>query len=208
MALDVCRGLLYMHSKKVVHLDLKSANILLGRDGTAKIADVGLAKILTRDNTHVSMEGTFDWSAPEARKCLVILSHDMANSTVERVLRITMHVCMEGSPEPNPGSPAYPPTQNYKPYTLNLLIDTTKISGGAGAGGGGVQREGGHVVPRGGVVGDLHGRAAPPAPAPPAQASFLGSMSPYSSTQYSHEVAIFVKAADTATTSFIGIGLI
>lgn len=54
-----------MHSKKVMHLDLKSANILLARDGTAKIADVGLAKILTRDNTHVSMEGTFDWAAPE-----------------------------------------------------------------------------------------------------------------------------------------------
>jgi serine/threonine protein kinase len=54
-----------MHSRKVMHLDLKSANILLARDGTAKIADVGLAKILTRDNTHVSMEGTFDWAAPE-----------------------------------------------------------------------------------------------------------------------------------------------
>lgn len=54
-----------MHSRKVMHLDLKSANILLARDGTAKVADVGLAKILTRDNTHVSMEGTFDWAAPE-----------------------------------------------------------------------------------------------------------------------------------------------
>ncbi len=31
---------------RVVHFDLKSANILLGRDWTAKIADVGLAKIL------------------------------------------------------------------------------------------------------------------------------------------------------------------
>ena len=65
VALDVVRGLAFMHSKKVMHLDLKSANILLGRDGTAKVADVGLAKILTRDATHVSMEGTFDWAAPE-----------------------------------------------------------------------------------------------------------------------------------------------
>lgn len=29
-----------------MHFDLKSANVLLGRDWTAKIADVGLAKIL------------------------------------------------------------------------------------------------------------------------------------------------------------------
>lgn len=61
------RGLHHMHSRKVMHLDLKSANILLARDGTAKIADVGLAKILTRDNTCVSTEGTFDWAAPEVR---------------------------------------------------------------------------------------------------------------------------------------------
>lgn len=32
--------------RRVVHFDVKSANILLGRDWTAKIADVGLAKIL------------------------------------------------------------------------------------------------------------------------------------------------------------------
>ena len=67
MALHIARGLHHMHSRKVMHLDLKSANILLARDGTAKVADVGLAKILTRDNTHVSMEGTFDWAAPEVR---------------------------------------------------------------------------------------------------------------------------------------------
>lgn len=30
-------------------------------------ADVGLAKMLTREKTVVSTEGTFDWSAPEAR---------------------------------------------------------------------------------------------------------------------------------------------
>ena len=65
IALDVVRGLHHMHSRKVMHLDLKSANILIARDGTAKIADVGLAKILTRDNTCVSTEGTFDWAAPE-----------------------------------------------------------------------------------------------------------------------------------------------
>ena len=39
-----CENLAILH--RIVHFDLKSANVLLGRDWTAKIADVGLAKIL------------------------------------------------------------------------------------------------------------------------------------------------------------------
>jgi serine/threonine protein kinase len=65
VALDVTRALAFMHSKRVLHCDIKSSNILLGRDGTAKLADVGLARFLTRDATVMSREGTFDWSSPE-----------------------------------------------------------------------------------------------------------------------------------------------
>ncbi|KAK9847293.1 hypothetical protein WJX84_006036 [Apatococcus fuscideae] len=56
----------------MIHLDLKSSNVLLSRDGVAKIADVGLARILTRGDTNVSAEGTFEWAAPEillGQKC-------------------------------------------------------------------------------------------------------------------------------------------
>lgn len=49
---------------QIVHLDLKSHNILLGRGGVAKIADVGLAKIMSRSQTRASATGTFDWAAP------------------------------------------------------------------------------------------------------------------------------------------------
>ncbi|KAK9842929.1 hypothetical protein WJX74_004526 [Apatococcus lobatus] len=65
VALDVVRGLMYFHSKQCVHLDLKSANVMLSRDGVAKIGDVGLAKVLTREGARVSQEGTFEWAAPE-----------------------------------------------------------------------------------------------------------------------------------------------
>ena len=93
MALHIARGLHHMHSRKVMHLDLKSANILLARDGTAKIADVGLAKILTRDNTHVSMEGTFDWAAPEVRTgvpSLLLHAHAFCPAPRGRVLPSTV----------------------------------------------------------------------------------------------------------------------
>lgn len=48
IALDVARGLHFLHNHQVVHFDLKSHNILLSREGTAKITDVGLARI-TKD---------------------------------------------------------------------------------------------------------------------------------------------------------------
>ncbi|KAK9812676.1 hypothetical protein WJX72_001681 [[Myrmecia] bisecta] len=67
ISLDIARGLHFLHSHKIVHFDLKSANILLGRDYTAKIADVGLAKILHDEflSTLNNDVGTFAWAAPE-----------------------------------------------------------------------------------------------------------------------------------------------
>ena len=38
---------------------------MLSRDGVAKIGDVGLARVLTREGARVSQEGTFEWAAPE-----------------------------------------------------------------------------------------------------------------------------------------------
>lgn len=73
---DVARGLKYLHSKRVVHFDLKSANILLSRNGTAKLADVGMARAMNK--SYLSMVssglGTFAWSAPEVlngKRCSV-----------------------------------------------------------------------------------------------------------------------------------------
>ena len=36
----------FLHSRRIVHMDLKSPNILLGETGVAKIADVGLARVM------------------------------------------------------------------------------------------------------------------------------------------------------------------
>ncbi|KAL4437441.1 hypothetical protein ABPG75_004580 [Micractinium tetrahymenae] len=60
IALDVGRGLVFLHSKRVVHLDIKSPNVLLARDGTAKIADVGMARILAREYV-TGVVGTLAW---------------------------------------------------------------------------------------------------------------------------------------------------
>lgn len=64
IALDVARGLVFLHSRRIVHFDLKSPNILLAKDGTAKIGDVGMAKILAREYV-TGVVGTLAWAAPE-----------------------------------------------------------------------------------------------------------------------------------------------
>lgn len=64
--MDVANGLHYLHTKRVVHFDLKSANILLSKAGTAKLADIGMARVLNKSYLSViSGLGTFAWSAPE-----------------------------------------------------------------------------------------------------------------------------------------------
>ena len=45
--MDTAKGLHFLHSHRIMHLDLKSPNILVGADNTAKIADVGLAHVFT-----------------------------------------------------------------------------------------------------------------------------------------------------------------
>nr|BAF95165.1 protein kinase [Ipomoea nil] len=61
------RGLSYLHDICIIHRDIKSSNILLDDDFHPKIADFGLARLLSENQSHVSTKfaGTLGYTAPE-----------------------------------------------------------------------------------------------------------------------------------------------
>lgn len=44
--LDICEAVAYAHGRLVVHRDIKPTNVLIARDGGAKLLDFGLAKVI------------------------------------------------------------------------------------------------------------------------------------------------------------------
>lgn len=65
MALDIARGMEYIHSQRVIHRDLKPENILLTEDLHLKIADFGIACDEACRDFMSDDPGTFRWMAPE-----------------------------------------------------------------------------------------------------------------------------------------------
>ncbi|KAL8158252.1 serine/threonine-protein kinase 52-like [Apium graveolens] len=77
LALDLARGLSYLHSKKIVHRDVKAENMLLDYRRNLKIADFGVARVEAQNPKDMTGEtGTLGYMAPEVldgkpynRKC-------------------------------------------------------------------------------------------------------------------------------------------
>ncbi|KAJ0977766.1 hypothetical protein J5N97_013240 [Dioscorea zingiberensis] len=70
IALGTAKGLAYLHEdcdSKIVHCDIKPENVLLDDNFVAKVSDFGLAKLMTREQSHVftTLRGTRGYLAPE-----------------------------------------------------------------------------------------------------------------------------------------------
>ncbi|KAJ9147191.1 hypothetical protein P3X46_029379 [Hevea brasiliensis] len=64
-ALDVAKGMAYVHGLGLIHRDLKSDNLLIFGDKSIKIADFGVARIEVQTEGMTPETGTYRWMAPE-----------------------------------------------------------------------------------------------------------------------------------------------
>ncbi|KAJ8561351.1 hypothetical protein K7X08_027541 [Anisodus acutangulus] len=67
----IVSGLAYLHSTKMIHRDIKGANLLVDASGIVKLADFGLAKLLSGYATNLSLKGSPHWMAPEVMQAML-----------------------------------------------------------------------------------------------------------------------------------------
>jgi eukaryotic-like serine/threonine-protein kinase len=66
VGIQLCEALHYAHGQKVVHRDVKTANVMWTRDKKAKIMDFGLAKVVEEVRNHTTLvSGTPYYMSPE-----------------------------------------------------------------------------------------------------------------------------------------------
>ncbi|XP_014501398.1 G-type lectin S-receptor-like serine/threonine-protein kinase SD2-5 [Vigna radiata var. radiata] len=70
IAIGTAKGLAYLHEEcevRIIHCDIKPQNVLLDDNFTAKVSDFGLAKLMSREQSHVftTLRGTRGYLAPE-----------------------------------------------------------------------------------------------------------------------------------------------
>lgn len=64
LAKDVAKGMEFLHSRGIVHMDLKTANVFLDEEGNAVIGDLGVARLANEEGEGQEI-GSYRWMAPE-----------------------------------------------------------------------------------------------------------------------------------------------
>ncbi|TYI56200.1 hypothetical protein E1A91_D11G193100v1 [Gossypium mustelinum] len=65
VAVDVSKGMNYLHQNNIIHRDLKTANLLMDENQVVKVADFGVARVQSQSGVMTAETGTYRWMAPE-----------------------------------------------------------------------------------------------------------------------------------------------
>lgn len=109
---QILEGLLYLHDHRIIHRDIKCANILADVNGTIKLTDFGaskkIAEIMTISDGFKSLKGTPYWMAP------VIFKFEQKKKIEQIFVRSQFHLLI-------PFSTPLPPLPNS--YSLSIGSD-------------------------------------------------------------------------------------
>ncbi|OIW08439.1 hypothetical protein TanjilG_03115 [Lupinus angustifolius] len=97
----VLQGIEYLHSKGLVHCDIKGANILISEDGVAKVCDFGCAKVVIDAKAAAPISGTPMFMAPEVARG----EEQGCPSDIWSIGCTMIEMAIGGSPWPNVADP-------------------------------------------------------------------------------------------------------
>jgi serine/threonine-protein kinase len=121
---QAAKGLQHAHTKKLVHRDVKPANLLVTSEGTLKILDLGLA-LLTEDEESLTVlhnekvMGTADYLAPEQ----AVNSHEVDHRADIYGLGCTLYFLLTGHPPFPKGSLAQRIAMHQTQEPAEITVD-------------------------------------------------------------------------------------
>ena len=96
---DATQGIEFLHAQNIIHRDISSNNVLLTKSLVAKIADLGVAKVVEQNKTKTQTQtpGTLYFMPPEA---LLVRPHYGKPVDVFSIACVALHVMSHQWPEP------------------------------------------------------------------------------------------------------------